>query len=424
MGGRLREGVKVPRKPKKVVGVYEREPGNWCGRYRSPEGKLVRKSFGPDRAAAIAWVEDARVVRRTGTLPISAKQAKAAPAEAETVKTIDVLCAEFLAYIQGHPEEYRDQKNPPRRIEEIRTAFEGRSAAGITAPNIEEWLAGVQEDRELANATINKLRGTFSMIYKHGKRRGLVDVNPAEDVPLKDIGNGIERFMSLDEERRLREVIAEDIAARDPERHPELRKQAMHRMIEFDVSIRSGMRRSEQFNLRWPDVDFDRRIMRLRMTKNGKPRNAFIIEDVRKALLTLKDLDVHRRKGKDKGDDLVFAKSDNKKWWAAALKDAGIENYRWHDNRHTFCSRLVQGGVHLKVVQEAAGHASIASTMRYAHFAPSQVVDAMAVLNWVELDHGPYAGAGGQPYEFLVGDEDGGAEVADGDLLPRDHIVE
>jgi len=79
--------------------------------------------------------------------------------------------------------------------------------------------------------------------------------------------------------------------------------------------------------------------------------------------------------------DVVFAKADNKKWWQGALDDANIKNYRWHDNRHTFCSRLVQAGVHLKVVQEAAGHASIASTIRYAHFAPSQVVDAMAVLN-------------------------------------------
>jgi len=77
----------------------------------------------------------------------------------------------------------------------------------------------------------------------------------------------------------------------------------------------------------------------------------------------LKDLDVHQRAGKDKSDDLVFSKAENKKWWAAALEDAGIENYRWHDNRHTFCSRLVQAGVHLKIVQEAAGHASIASTM-------------------------------------------------------------
>jgi site-specific recombinase XerD len=162
-----------------------------------------------------------------------------------------------------------------------RRSTEG-GAAEITAPEIEGWLADVQKDRELANATINKLRGTFSMLYKHGKRKGLVNVNPAKDVPLKDAGNGVERFLSLDEERSLRAVLTRNIEACDPERHPELRKQAIERMIEFDVSIRSGMRRSEQYNLRWPDVEFDRKIMRLRMTKNGKPRNAFIIEDVKK----------------------------------------------------------------------------------------------------------------------------------------------
>ena len=168
--------------------------------------------------------------------------------------------------------------------------------------------------------------------------------------------------------------------------HPELRKQAIHRLLEFEVSLKSGMRRSEQYTLRWEDVDFDRRIMRLRKTKNGRPRNAFIIEDVATALNQLRELDLERRdRSSDQPNqspkDVVFAKADNKKWWQAALNEAGIKNYRWHDNRHTFCSRLVQAGVHLKVVQEAAGHASIASTMRYAHFAPSQVVDAMAVLN-------------------------------------------
>jgi hypothetical protein len=53
--------------------------------------------------------------------------------------------------------------------------------------------------------------------------------------------------------------------------------------------------------------------MRLRMTQTGKPRNAFIIEDVKKSLLKLKDLDVHQRAGKDESDDLVFSKSENKK---------------------------------------------------------------------------------------------------------------
>lgn len=129
-----------------------------------------------------------------------------------------------------------------------------------------------------------------------------------------------------------------------------------------------------------------RKIIRLRVTENGKARNALIIDDVAAALKQLKEMDIERRglsaqKPNTSPTDTVFAKSENKKCWAAVLKAARIKNYRWHDNRHTFCSWLVQAGVHLKVVQEAAGHSSIASIMRYAHFAPSQVVNAMAVLN-------------------------------------------
>jgi hypothetical protein len=55
-------------------------------------------------------------------------------------------------------------------------------------------------------------------------------VNPAEDVPLKDTGNGIERFLSLDEERSLRAVLTRNIDACDPKEHPDLRKQAIDRV--------------------------------------------------------------------------------------------------------------------------------------------------------------------------------------------------
>ena len=65
--------------------------------------------------------------------------------------------------------------------------------------------------------------------------------------------------------------------------------------------------------------------------------------------------------------DCCFALADPKKWWKAVLKDAKVKKYRWHDNRHTFCSRLVQAGKSLKVVQELAGHRDIKMTARYAH---------------------------------------------------------
>ncbi len=383
--------------PKTVLGVYERSPGSdiWSARIRV-NGKLVRKSFGrgpKSRADAIAWVEKARTIKRTGegVLPATAKQPVLTTREISVLGGTDgiligTLCDEFLKYVKSHVEEYRDQINPPKRIAEIKRAFGDRSADKLKSSEIEDWLEEIQDDRDLANATINKMRGTFSMIFKHGKRKDLVTVNPAADIPLRDPGHGVERFLTPKEEQRLRRVLQKWIDSHDPTDQPELRKQAVHRLLEFEVSLKSGMRRSEQYHLRWGDVDFERRIMRLRQTKNGKPRNAFIIDDVGSALEQLKRLDLRRRdrssgRPNTSPDDVVFAKADNKKWWQAALKEAKIKNYRWHDNRHTFCSRLVQAGVHLKVVQEAAGHASIASTMRYAHFAPSQVLDAMAVLN-------------------------------------------
>jgi site-specific recombinase XerD len=388
----------MARKPAPVTGVYERIPGSdiWSARIRVKR-KLVRKSFGrgpKGRADAIGWVEKARTIRRTGegVLPATAKRPVLTTAEVAVLGdadaiTVSKLCDEFEHYVKAHPEEYRDHTNPPKRIAEVKEMFGDRVAATLKSSEIEEWLDEIQEQRSLANATINKMRGTLSMIFKHGRRRDLVNVNPAADVPLRDVGHGIvERFLSADEEKRLREVLQRKIDSHDPIKQPELRKQAIHRLLEFEVSLKSGMRRSEQYNLRWGDVDFDRHIMRLRKTKSGKPRNAYMIDDVALALKRLRDLDLERRdRSGDRPNkspkDVVFAKADNKKWWQATLDEAKIQNYRWHDNRHTFCSRLVQAGVHLKVVQEAAGHASIASTMRYAHFAPSQVVDAMAVLN-------------------------------------------
>lgn len=379
----------MPRPPKPVRGVYERESGVWCARYRATDGKLIRKTFGADRQGAIAWVEEMRTTRRNGgVLPSTARNQEAAissaPDATSDVVKVSRLCDEFLKYIVAHPEEYRDQKNPPRRIKKIRDMFGEREAAKLKSSEIEDWLDTVQEDNEISNATVNKLRGTFSMLYKHGRRKDLVDVNPAADVPLREIGEAIERFLSVAEEKRLRAVLQKQIEEHSD--HPVLRDEAMERLLEFDISIRSGMRKSEQYNLCWPDLDYARKIMRLRKTKNGKPRNAFMIADTVRAFKQLHEIYLRRiarlRKQGIETDDKVFSKAENKKWWLAALSDAKIKKYRWHDNRHTFCSRLVQAGVHLKVVQEAAGHQSIASTMRYAHFAPSQVVDAMAVLNW------------------------------------------
>jgi hypothetical protein len=84
------------------------------------------------------------------------------------------------------------------------------------------------------------------------------------------------------------------------------------RSIAMRVSLKSGMQRSEQYNLRWGDIQPSNHAPT--KTKNGKPRNAFIIGDVAEALKHLRNLDLERRdrsgtQPNKSPRDVVFAKS-------------------------------------------------------------------------------------------------------------------
>jgi site-specific recombinase XerD len=59
----------------------------------------------------------------------------------------------------------------------------------------------------------------------------------------------------------------------------------------------------------------------------------------------------------------------------------GIEDFRIHDLRHTFATRLVQNGVDLYRVKELLGHKTIAMTMRYAHLYPESLRSSVEVLD-------------------------------------------
>jgi len=69
-----------------------------------------------------------------------------------------------------------------------------------------------------------------------------------------------------------------------------------------------------------------------------------------------------------------------RKRYVAARKAAGLPHARWHDLRHTYASWLVQAGQSLTAVRDLLGHSSVAVTHRYAHLAPSHLVDAVSTL--------------------------------------------
>lgn len=113
--------------------------------------------------------------------------------------------------------------------------------------------------------------------------------------------------------------------------------------------------------------------------KSGKTRHVPLNAE---ALSTLKQW----RARTDLLSELVFPGKNGdklesvKKAWARILKLAQIKNFRWHDLRHHFASRLAMGGVDLNTILELLGHSDIQMTLRYAHLAPQHKAKAVAVL--------------------------------------------
>jgi integrase len=139
------------------------------------------------------------------------------------------------------------------------------------------------------------------------------------------------------------------------------------------------MRFGELAGLEWSAVDLRAKVLTVagRTAKGAKTRHI---------PLNAEALDVLKR-WRGEGAGLVFAKPDGsriasvKTAWSAVLKAAQIDDFRWHDLRHTFASKLVQRGVDLAVVRDLMGHGDFSLTLRYAHLEPKQKADAVARLN-------------------------------------------
>jgi len=142
------------------------------------------------------------------------------------------------------------------------------------------------------------------------------------------------------------------------------------------LSMNTGLRRGEVLKLRWVSVDFIRRLLTVE-GRNAKSRQTRHVPLNEEALSVLR----RWREQSATGMRVFDVVTGFQAAWEKILQRAGISNFRWHDLRHHFASRLVQHGVSLNTVRDLLGHSTVGMSLRYAHLAPDQRREAVAKLN-------------------------------------------
>lgn len=167
------------------------------------------------------------------------------------------------------------------------------------------------------------------------------------------------------------------------------------------AALRTGMRQGELKGLQWSSIDWNNCSVAVRHSRSDYTRSLGSPKSNRERHLPL-DIDLFEVLSARRSDtgyvflDGLGQPFDHKRLSLALSKvcrRAGLRNIKWHALRHTFATQLAMNGTPLHIVQALLGHATIATTMRYAHVAPSALRTAIELAN----PRTAHAATSGQP---------------------------
>ncbi len=368
--------------------------------YRSEAGKRKRIKigiFGPDLTVQQA---------RDKAIKLAADVRDGVDVQNEKQKTRQKAAAieenKFQAFLEDHYEPWAlaNLKSGKSSVERIKYSFPDYMAlplTDITIRRAEKWR--VEKMKEgLKPSTINRCINSLRAVLTKAEEWEVIHEHPLRKLkPLQIDTTPKVRYLSPTEERHLYNAIEsrdEELKAARERGNAHRASRGYEQMIDLSkhryadrmiplviLSLKTGMRRGELFDIEWESIDFDNRIITVKAetAKSSRVRHIPISEtalEVLEAWQAQAPLKTGRLFPADDGGRL-----DNvRKSWASILKEAKISDFRWHDMRHDFASKLVMKGVPLNTVRELCGHADLNTTLRYAHLAPDHKADAIALI--------------------------------------------
>jgi integrase len=333
------------------------------------KGRPTESATFPNRKEAQAWgVSIEAAIRENRHFPN-------APARRTS---FDALVQDYTKTVLNEPGRFDDKERTTRerQLKWWSEKFSGLSLAEVTADRIsaarddlaeEEFTRGlaheVPETGELvepkrykrSGATVNRYIAALSHALSFGvKDRRVLDRNPVSDIRRKKEPRGRTRFLSDEERTELLKACAKSVW------------QPLRTLVL--LAITTGARKGELTGLRWADVDLKKGRALVHETKNDEPRTLPLAGQVLEALRDLKLMDSAR-------SEYVFPQPSGlpgpyehfDAHWYTALKAAGIEDFHFHDLRHTTASMLAAQGASLLEIADVLGHKTLAMVKRYSH---------------------------------------------------------
>ena len=310
------------------------------------DGKRIREVVGPIKTEAKAALEARKGEIRTGKFHL----------KEEKRILFEKFAGEYIEYAKANKRSWmRDEIS----LKHLIPHFKGVALSKINPKHIEDYKRKRLD--KVKPATINRELTLLKFMFSLAKKWKYANENPVKEVKFFQERQLVIRTLKKEEAIKLIEVAAD------------------HLKPIILLALNTGMRRGEILNLRWTDVDFDRQFIYIKETKSGVmrkvPMNSLVVEALGRI---------------EKKNDFVFQNPNTNERlkhirtaFYTARKKVGLDDFRFHDLRHTAATWMVTEGIDLVTVKEILGHADIKTTMRYAHPTPEnkrKAVNALATI--------------------------------------------
>ena len=337
--------------------MWDPETDRWLVEVRYPDGSRLRKRFRRERAAVRLWSAEQTKIKN-GTWH----------EQAPKIVTFETALKQYREYSTVQNRSHHSYVEPALSVWEAHIKA-STLLAKITPALIED--VKLRRAQEVAHTTVDKDLAVLKAFFNWCLARNLAASNPVCRVKFFNEDNSRLRYLTEDEYSRLLQ------AAKKIETSPFLAEKII-------LSVHTGLRRGSLFHLRWDQVDFLNRVLRIQRTKSGRPHalplNATVLTTLQ-ALYNQRIPDCPytfpHATGRKAGEPV----QDVKNAFHTALETAAIKDFTWHDLRHTFASWLIMKGASLRAVAELLGHRGLRMVMRYAHLSPAYLSAEVGLLD-------------------------------------------